>query len=93
MENIKVKNTINYYGLKDTIINEFNEVFQAINNNSAIRSIKMTASQNQQLMAYKNDLQLFKLGHFDKETGEFTNDLVNLGFIAQYIEELKNEEK
>lgn len=66
----------NMYCLKDTLTC-FQNPFLSINDNTAIRDIKLAYSMANDVEKNKaKDFQLFKVGTFDEDTGALVGDLV-----------------
>lgn len=62
-----------YYicSIKDNVIGQFSELNMFVNEAQAKRHFNLVCSQSK----VKNDLQLYKLGSYDLETGEIVNDV------------------
>lgn len=75
----------NVYAVKDTLVGFFPPV--VCNNDQAmIRQFSAAVvDENSQLSKICSDVQLFKLGSFDDQTGDFTSDVVYLCKGADFV--------
>lgn len=66
---------INLYSLKDTKLGKFCQPFTAPNDEIAKRMLNSTINAGGNNIAeYPEDFQLFKLGHYEEDTGELTTE-------------------
>lgn len=80
---------LNIYTIKDTIIGEFQNPIISNNDKTMQRALKETMlDKENDLYKYSKDLQLFKLGEYNTQTGEIKNDvqfILNLGDLTNGI--------
>ena len=75
-ENIKVPHTINMYSIKDNTAGTFGAPFVAPNDGIAKRMLQTTMQQpNNQINAFAEDFELWKVGKFDEEGATITQDI------------------
>lgn len=81
---------LNIYDAKDTVTGEFLQPFYTNNDATAIRSWSESVKQNEKENNFigLKDLQLYRLGEFDTETGEIKPKVV---YIAKAIDFMKGE--
>lgn len=81
------------YAVKDTIQGAFMNPFYLQNDNVAMRSFKNTIQSEtmNQIKMNAKDMQLFKLGEFEEETGKIESDVQFLVDGSHYIIEEKGE--
>lgn len=65
----------NLYAVKDTVTGEFGAPYLGKNDNEAIRGFAygVNAPSNNLIHTHPEDMQLFKMGEFDIQTGEITS--------------------
>lgn len=65
------------YAIKDTIIGKFMNPFLMHNDNEATRAFKIAINSNQNTSIVMNyqDMNLYKLGEYNDETGEITAEV------------------
>lgn len=87
---------LNIYAVKDTIQGAFMNPFYLQNDQVAMRSFKNTIESEQMNTIKMNakDMQLYKLGEFEEETGEIKSEVKFLVNGSHYlpIKELKENE-
>lgn len=69
--------TQNFYAIYDTKAQVFQRIFHEYNDATAVRTIAaMVNDESKGNLFHENaeDFQLFKIGYFDQNTGEFTNE-------------------
>ena len=66
---------LNIYAIKDVVVGTINNPFYLTNDNEAKRAFKnaINANNGTQICLNYADMQLFKLGEFDDQTGEITS--------------------
>ncbi|UPW36501.1 nonstructural protein [Peromfec virus RodF8_36] len=70
---------LNIYAIKDTIVGSFMNPFYLQNDEQAKRSFKLaTNDEKSDYSKIKKDLQLFKIGTFDDESGIIENEITFL---------------
>lgn len=75
---------INLYSVKDTKLGKYCQPFTAPNNEIAKRMLHSTVRAGGNNIAdYPEDFQLYKLGHYEEDTGELHNEME---FIANATE-------
>ena len=87
---------LNIYAIKDTTVGSFMNPFYLQNDNTAIREfgnvIKYAPTENS-VRRNAKDMQLFKLGEFDEETGEIRSEVNYLVSGTNFVEEKKESEE
>ena len=87
---------LNIYAIKDTTIGSYMNPFYLQNDNVAIREfsniIKYAPVENN-IRRNAKDMQLFKLGEFNEETGEIKSEINFLTAGSNFIQENKEEKK
>ena len=73
------------YVIKDTVSKLFGNMFEAVNDEMAVRQFEYGLKS----YPFRQDTQLYRLGEFDEETGNFNH---NLEFLKSYEEITTNEE-
>ena len=73
------------YVVKDTVSKLFGNMFEAVNDEMEVRQFEYGL----QSYPFRQDTQLYRLGEFDEETGDFIH---NLEFLKSYEEITTNEE-
>ena len=80
---------VNLYSIKDTKLGKYCQPFTAPNNEIAKRMVTSTIRAGGNNIAdYPEDMQLYKLGHYDEDTGILENDNE---FLANCTEFTKKE--
>ncbi len=81
---------LNVYAVKDTVTGEFGSPYLGKNDNEAIRGFKYGVETPSQSLIYTHsqDMQLFKMGEFDINTGEIIS---KVEFLASGSEFKKGE--
>lgn len=63
------------YAVKDTVIGKFMSPFYNQNDNTAKRSFEIAINSPGEIAKLYKDLQLYRLGEFDEDTGEIKSDM------------------
>lgn len=80
---------INLYSIKDTKLGKYCQPFTAPNNEIAKRMVTSTIRAGGNNIAdYPEDMQLYKLGYYNEDTGELVTELE---FLANCTEFTKKE--
>lgn len=68
---------LNIYSIKDTVVGNFGNPFNMNNDEEAKRTFKNAVNSNNgsNIALNYTDMQLFKLGTFDTQTGEITSQV------------------
>ena len=75
-EEFKVKQTVNMYSIKDNAAGTFGAPFVAPNDAMAKRMLQATMQQpKNQINAFAEDFELWKIGIYDEETAEIIKDI------------------
>jgi hypothetical protein len=77
------------YAVKDVIIGSMMNPFYMHNDQQAIRSFEQAMKSESEIAKNAKDLQLFKLGEFDDETGEIVSQVEYLVKGQDFVEEGK----
>lgn len=84
---------INIYAVKDTVQGAFMQPFYLQNDNVAKRAFEMAINDpNSNWNKMPKDLQLFKLGEYDDETGVIISKPEYLAKGADYVKVLQREQ-
>lgn len=77
--------------VKDAVVGSFMQPFMQRNEEEAKRSFAFDIEQNAGKIPNVKDLQLFKLGEFDDESGEVVSKIEFLANAVQYIKKGEDE--
>ena len=80
---------INIYAIKDQVTGQLANPFYMQNDEQAKREFKIAVQEDKKLNLIKEDLQLFKLGEFDDETGQIKSKVEFLMNATTSVEEYR----
>ena len=67
---------MNIYAIKDSVVGAFMQPFYLVNDEAAKRSFRQAMKdESSQYSKIAGDLQLFRLGEFDDESGEIKGEV------------------
>lgn len=84
---------VKLYAVKDVLVGEFMNPVPMANDEVARRSLRIAANEPSAFKDNKQDIQLWYLGEFDNETGEFKENKPHLvGKLIDFIGDFDNGE-
>jgi len=75
------------YSVRDKAAEQFGPIFEAINDAVAVRQFKILLAKVD--VRFKEEYMLYKIGSFDKETGNIENELT---FIDTFIKSISEND-